>query len=67
MQWFFFADIQFLNLTWDLKVGVPKIGSDWFQGSINNLEVSLIYIHADKMVYSKSFGKTLRSTNALLY
>ena len=42
-----------MNLTWDLKVGVSRIGKDRFQGSINDLEIRLIYVHADEMVYSK--------------
>ena len=40
-------------MTWDLKVGVPRIGSDWFQGWISDLEISHIYVHADETVYSK--------------
>ena len=40
-------------MTWDLKVGAPRIGNDWFQGSINDLEISYIYVHADETVNSK--------------
>ena len=53
LQCFPFADFKFLNLTWDLKVGVPRIGNDRFQTSINDVEVSHIYVHADEIVYSK--------------
>ena len=70
LQCFLFADFKFLNLTWDLKVGVPRIGNDRFQGSINDVEISHIYVHADEMVYSKlchTNWKTLSSTSALSY
>ena len=53
LQCFLFAYFRFLNLTWDLKVGVSRIRNDRFQGLINDLEISLIHVHADKMVYSK--------------
>ena len=57
LQCFLFADFKFLNLTWNLglglKVGVPRIRNHRFQESINDLEISHIYVHADEMVYSK--------------
>ena len=53
LQCFLCADFKLLNLTWDLKVGVLRIGKDWFQGPINDLEISHIYVHTDEMVYSK--------------
>ena len=53
LQCFPFADFKFLNLTWDLKVGVPRIKNNRFQTSINDVEISHIYVHADEMVYSK--------------
>ena len=53
LQCFLFADFKLLNLTSDLKVGVLRIGKDQFQGPINDLEISHIYVHADEMVYSK--------------
>ena len=51
LQYFPFADFKFLNLIWDLKVGVPR--HDWFQTSINNVGISHTYVHADEIVYSK--------------
>ena len=47
------ANFKFLNLTWDLNVGVARIGNNRFQEQINDLEISLIYVHSDEMVYSK--------------
>ena len=69
MQCFLYANFKFLNLTWDLKVGVTRIRNYQFQGLINELKISHIYAHADEGVYSKlyiSFEKTLSSTSALL-
>ena len=48
-----FPGFKFLNLSCDLKAEVPSIGNDQFQGLINDLEISHIYLHADEMVYSK--------------
>ena len=45
------ANFKFLNLTWDLNVGVARIGNNRFQEQINDLEISLIYLHSDEMVY----------------
>ena len=50
---FFFADFKCLNFTWDLKVGVWRIGNDRFQESINDLQISHIYVHAYQMIYLK--------------
>ena len=52
-QCFLFVDFKYLNPTWDLKVGVPRIGNDRFQWSRNDLEISHIYVHTYEMVYSK--------------
>ena len=42
-----------------------RIENDRFQGSINDLEISHIYVHADEMVYSK-LGHII-SKNSELY
>ena len=44
------------NLTWDLKVGVPRIRNYRFQGSINDLMILHIYVHADEMVYPELYN-----------
>ena len=53
MQCFLSVDLKFLNLKWDLKVGVLRIGNDLFQGSITDLETSHVYVHVYEMEYSK--------------
>ena len=36
-----------------MKIGVRRIGNDQFQGSINDLGISHIYVNANEMVHSK--------------
>ena len=54
-QCFLSADFKGLRLTWDLKVGIPRIGNDQFQGLIKDLEISHIWVHTYEMVYSKLY------------
>ena len=55
LKCFLFVGFKFLNLTWYLKNGVTRIGNGQLKGSINDVEISHIYIHADEMVYSKLY------------